>query len=237
MVELGVGEDRNPAVELEQRAVGLVGLDHQPLPRPPAGVRARRAHLAADQVGRIRAAAAQGVDEHARGRRLAVGAGDGDRRPQPGQLGEQVGAVQLAASRPRARGSPGRSRSSRRPRRPSGTLAASWPTTGSIPASRSRAAYEEPPERSEPVTDRAELAAPRARARSCPRRRCPRSAGGGHPMADPWAGRLMPERYQRLPAESGVERQPPLPGLLQLRVTSPARAEHHREGAAAVGRA
>ena len=31
----------------------------------------------------------------------------------------------------------------------------------------------------------------------------------------------MTRRYQRLPAESGVERQPPLPGLLQLRVTSP----------------
>ena len=96
VVELGVREHGHAPVELEQRAVGLVGLDDQPLPRPPASVRARRAHLAADEVGRVGAAPAQRVHEHARRRRLPVGAGDRDRRPQPGELGEQVGAVQLA---------------------------------------------------------------------------------------------------------------------------------------------
>jgi hypothetical protein len=39
------------------------------------------------------------VDDHRRGRRLAVGAGDGDRRLQAGQLAEQVGAVQLGGAR------------------------------------------------------------------------------------------------------------------------------------------
>ena len=39
-------------------------------------------------------------------------------------------------------------------------------------------------------------------------------------MADPWGGRLV--SYQRLPWESGFWRQPPLPGLVQLRVTVPA---------------
>ena len=96
VVELGVREHRDAAVELEQRAVGLVRLDHQPLARPPARVRARRAHLPADEVARIRPRAAQRVDEHARGRRLAVRARDGDRRAQARELAEQVGAVQLA---------------------------------------------------------------------------------------------------------------------------------------------
>ena len=66
-------------------------------PVSPAGVGARAADLAADQVARVRPGAAQRVHEHARGRRLAVGAGDRDRRLQARDLAEQVGAVQLAA--------------------------------------------------------------------------------------------------------------------------------------------
>ena len=96
VVELGVGQDGDPGRELEQRAVGLVGLDDQPLPRAPAGVGPRRADGAADEVARVHPAAAQRVHEHARRRRLAVRAGDRDRRAQPGELAEQVGAVQLA---------------------------------------------------------------------------------------------------------------------------------------------
>ena len=52
-------------------------------------------------------AAAQRVDEHARRRRLAVRAGDGDRRAQPGELAEQLGAVQLAQAALARRGALG----------------------------------------------------------------------------------------------------------------------------------
>jgi hypothetical protein len=45
------------------------------------------------------------VDDHARRRRLAVGAADRDRRLEPRQLAEQVGAVQLALA-PLARDGP-----------------------------------------------------------------------------------------------------------------------------------
>ena len=156
MVELGVREHGDPRRELQQRAVGLVGLDHEPLPLPPAGVGSGRADLAADQVARVHPAPAQRVHDHARGRRLAVGAADRDRRLQPGQLAEQLGAVQLALAAlagDRALGVLGRDRAgdhdlgalghvggvvARRPARPRARAAA----RGS----------SEPPVRSEPVT-------------------------------------------------------------------------------------
>ena len=132
VVELGVGDDRDRRRELEQAAVGLVGLDHEPLPRPPAGVGAGAADLAADQVAE---SARQRVHEHARGRRLAVGAGDGDRRLQARDLAEQVGAVQLRrAALGVAR--PG-SRTSRRPRRPRARSRRRGRCAGSMPAARS----------------------------------------------------------------------------------------------------
>ena len=137
--------------ELEQAAVGLVGLDHEPLPRPPAGVGAGAADLAADQVARVRPGAAQRVHEHARRRRLAVGAGDRDRRLQARELAEQVGAVQLG--RRRALGVVGRDRARVDDL---GARRARWRrrgrSRGSIPAARSVAAYGEPAARSEPVT-------------------------------------------------------------------------------------
>ena len=95
MVELGVREHGDGGGELEQRPVGLVGLDHEPLPFPPARVRPRRAHRAADQVARIHPHRAQRVHEHARGRRLAVRPGDRDRRPQARELAQQLRAMEL----------------------------------------------------------------------------------------------------------------------------------------------
>ena len=141
VVELGVGEHGDPRRELEQRAVGLVGLHDEPLPRPPAGVGARRAHLAADQVARVHPAAAQRVHDHARRRRLAVRAGDGDRRLEAGELAEQVGAVQLAAALapPRAPGCRAGSRWRRRPRRPRARWRRRGPRCGSTPSARSGA--------------------------------------------------------------------------------------------------
>ena len=135
MVELGVGQHGDVGIELEQRAVGLVGLDHDPLALAPAGVGAGRAQLAADHVGGIEARAAQRVDDHRRGGGLAVGAGHRDAALERGDLGQQVGAVQLAAARPPgARGCRAGPRSSRRPRRRRGR----WRRRARSPA-RSRA--------------------------------------------------------------------------------------------------
>ena len=99
MVELGVGEDRDLGIELEQRAVALVGLDHDPLPAPPARAETGPRQLGADHEGRVKAGAAQGVGGHRRGRRLAVRAGDGQAALERRDLGEQIGPVQLAARR------------------------------------------------------------------------------------------------------------------------------------------
>ena len=134
-------------VQLEQAAVGLVGLDDQPF---AVGLQSAlvpvRADLAADQVAR---AAPQGVHEHRRRRGLPVRAGDGDRRLEPRELAEQVGAVQLRARRWCAPGCPAGSRSSRR-LRAGGTFPAAWPCSSSRSASG---------ERVDPVTS-----APRMRA-------------------------------------------------------------------------
>ena len=66
MVELGVGQHRDLGLELQQRAVGLVRLDHDPLARAPAGVDPGGAQLAADDVGRVEPGAAQHVHDHRR---------------------------------------------------------------------------------------------------------------------------------------------------------------------------
>ena len=104
VVELGVREHGDSGRQPEQRPVGLVGLHDEPLPRAPAGIGAGRAHRAADEVAGVHVAAAQRVHEHARGRRLAVRAGDGDRRAQACQLAEQLGPVQLAQAAVARRG-------------------------------------------------------------------------------------------------------------------------------------
>ena len=113
---------------------------HSPAPQPAFDP--GRADGAADEVAGVHPAAAQRVDEHARRRRLAVRAGDGDRRAQPGELAEQVRAVQLARrARGRARsGLSGGIALETTTSAPAGTLAAAWPTAGSIPAARSGAA-------------------------------------------------------------------------------------------------
>ena len=58
MVELDARHHRHLARELEERAVGLVGLHDGPIALPPGRVRAERAQLAADQEGRVRPASA-----------------------------------------------------------------------------------------------------------------------------------------------------------------------------------
>ena len=152
----------------QQRAVGLVGLDDEPLPRAPAGVRARRAQLAADEVAgvhrRSRSSAWATIE---RGRRLAVRAGDGDRAPQRGELARAARRGAARAARARGRRALGvvraRSRWRRRARRrrPRGRSRRRGRRPASIPAVAQRARGTATPARSEPVT-----CAPSARATS-----------------------------------------------------------------------
>jgi hypothetical protein len=92
VIKLDVAEHGDLDGKREQRAVRLVGLDDQPFATAPVAVASRLAQYAADQVARLEPAAAQRADDHARRRGLAVRAGNGDRAPQRGQLGEQIGA-------------------------------------------------------------------------------------------------------------------------------------------------
>ena len=92
MVELDVRDDGDVDVQREHRAVRLVGLDHEPLPRAPVGVEAGRRQRPADEVGGLEAAAQQHVRRHRRRRGLAVRPGDRDRALERAQLREQLGA-------------------------------------------------------------------------------------------------------------------------------------------------
>ena len=149
VVELGVGDHRDVGASLSRS-----GRTRRPRPRATPRSPSRRWRPSSGprrRPGSSGPRAAQGVHDHARRRRLAVGAGDGDRRLQAGELAEQVGAVQLAARAALGVGRP-RSRWSRRPRRPR----ARWPRRGRR-AARSRPrfsvpAYGEPAARSDPVT-------------------------------------------------------------------------------------
>ena len=98
MVELGVGQHRDLGPQPEQRAIGLIRLDDDPLAAPPAGVDPGVAKLAPDDVGRVEPAAAQDVHDHRRGRRLAVGAGDRQAAAKRRDLREQLRAMQLASA-------------------------------------------------------------------------------------------------------------------------------------------
>ena len=90
-------------MQLEHRAVGLVGLDDQPLARPPGSIGKLRIGRAADQPSGVAAGTAQGVHEHRGGRRLAVGARHRNRATQRRQLAQQLRARALGQPAP-ARG-------------------------------------------------------------------------------------------------------------------------------------
>ena len=53
VVVLDVRQDRDLGLQGEHRAVGLVGLDHEPLARPPARVGLSRPNRPADQPARV----------------------------------------------------------------------------------------------------------------------------------------------------------------------------------------
>ena len=188
VVELGVREHRDAAVELEQRAIGLVRLDHQPLARPPARVRAvERTSPPTGSPGPPprRAARARACSRssscRACPRRRSSGAGGSARRA--GRRGA------ARSPRRRARDSRAGSRSSRRPPRPRGRSrrrdprpARCRPRAGAPRRRRRRSGPSRsprPPARARP-----------AQGRSCPRRRSPRNAGAGLPTPSPWRVRL-----------------------------------------------
>ena len=113
VVELGVREHRDPRA----RARAASGRTRPPRPRatpPPPSRRWYRSSAPRRRPGsRVHPAAQQRVDEHARRRRLAVRAGDGDRRAQPGQLAR---AARRGAARAAALARPARSGFSARDR-------------------------------------------------------------------------------------------------------------------------
>ena len=102
MVELDVRHDRDPRPQRERGAVGLVALDDEPA-RPRAGVAAELRDDPSHDPGRVVSGLAQRVRDHRGRRRLAVRAGDDDRRLRRDQLGEEC-----RARRPVAPGQVGR---------------------------------------------------------------------------------------------------------------------------------
>ena len=75
--------------ERADRAVGLVALDHEPTVAD-AGVAAELRHDSADDPRRVSARLLEHECDHRRGRRLAVGAADDDRRLRRDELREEV---------------------------------------------------------------------------------------------------------------------------------------------------
>ena len=93
MLGIDVGDDRDRAVEPQEAAVALVGLDHHPVALAEPGVGAVAVDDAAVDHRRVDPAGVEQRGDH-RGRRgLAVGAGDRDGRLQPHQLGQHLGAA------------------------------------------------------------------------------------------------------------------------------------------------
>ena len=87
--------------ELEGAGVGFVSLGHYQLARPEAGIGGlaaipRPGELAADEERGTRSGGSEGVNDHARGGRFAMGAGHSDEPAFPAQLGEQRSAVNYA---------------------------------------------------------------------------------------------------------------------------------------------
>jgi hypothetical protein len=88
VVGVDVGHDRQDRHQVQERRVGLVGLDHDVLARAEARVRAGAVEAAADDEGRVDAGLGQHAGDQRRRRRLAVRAGDRDALLQAHQLGQ-----------------------------------------------------------------------------------------------------------------------------------------------------
>ena len=88
VVGLDVGHHRDVGCVLQQRPVALVGLGDEALPAAVVSVGACLAEVAAHRERRVKPAVLQRHDEHRRGGRLAVGAGDHQRGVSGHQLGQ-----------------------------------------------------------------------------------------------------------------------------------------------------
>ena len=90
MLGVHVGHHGNRGWEPEKAAVALVGLDHHPLAGAHAGVGAVVVDDAAVDDRRVEPGGLQHGGDEAGGRRLAMGAADGDRPAQPHEFGQHL---------------------------------------------------------------------------------------------------------------------------------------------------
>ena len=93
MLWIDIGDDADLGGELQEGAVGFVGLDHHPLAFANARVGSPVIDDAAGNHRWVEPAAFQQAGDQRGGRRLAVGAGDGDGGARPHQLGQHLGAA------------------------------------------------------------------------------------------------------------------------------------------------
>ena len=108
MLGVDVGDDGDVGRQLQEGAVGLVGLDHHPVAGAEPRIGAVGVDDAAVDDGRIEAAGIEQRGDQRGGRGLAVRAGDRDAALQPHQLGQHLGAAHdrqaLARARPTSSG-------------------------------------------------------------------------------------------------------------------------------------
>ena len=92
VVFVDVGDHRYDGLQVQERGVGLVRLDHDEFAGAEARIGADRREAAADHESRIQAALGEHARHEAGGCRLAVRAGDRHALLQAHQLGEHQGA-------------------------------------------------------------------------------------------------------------------------------------------------
>ena len=92
MLGVDIGDDGDVGRQLEEGAVGFVGLHHHPVAGPEPRIGAVGVDDAAVDHRRVEAGAVEQRRDHRGGRGLAVGAGDGDAALQPHQFGQHLGA-------------------------------------------------------------------------------------------------------------------------------------------------
>ena len=93
MLRVDVGDDRDVGRQLQEGAVGFVGLHHHPVARAHAGIGAVGVDDAAVDDGRVHAAAVEQGRHDGGRRRLAVRARDRDAGLEAHQLGQHLGAA------------------------------------------------------------------------------------------------------------------------------------------------
>ena len=94
MIRFDVGEHDGFARQLDERAVALVRLDHEPFAVAPDRAAADLVHVAADDERRVQVRLVEHQGEHRGGRRLSVRAGDGDSSARGRDGREHVGSPQ-----------------------------------------------------------------------------------------------------------------------------------------------